>query len=193
LIEIVLLGLASNEFYAELVSINIKAYCTILLLLTSLSAEASPDIAPVRATFGLEYLTPGTSQDHDYNATMISLGSEFKLTNNINLVAASGFQEEGIPKGVEFKYDLLLKYNRFRHQFADVSLLMGYTNSTIAYQACNERYPQYCRTYKKDDTGAIYGASIDMRISGNTVVIISAMKGGQLDITRLSVLLTRPF
>jgi hypothetical protein len=53
--------------------------------------------------------------------------------------------------------------------------------------------PDFCRTDKKDDTGAIYGASNDIKISNTTAVIISALKGGQLDLTRLSVLLSRPF
>lgn len=80
----------------------------------------------MRATFGVEYLTSGISPEHDYKATLMSLGTEFKFKHNINLVASGAFQEKGIPEGVEFKYDLLLKYNKFRHQYANVGLLMGY-------------------------------------------------------------------
>jgi len=172
---------------------TLKIHTILFLIIFTLSAEATPELPAMRATFGFEYITSGISPEHDYNTTMMSLGTEFKFKHNINLIASGAFQEKGAPEGVEFKYDLLLKYNRFRHNYTNVSLLMGYTNSTVAYQICDPRAPDLCRTYKKDDTGAIYGAGIDIKINSATVISISALKGGQLDLTRLSVLLTRPF
>ena len=172
---------------------TLKIYYILLFLIFTLSAEATAELPSMRATFGFEYITPGISPEHDYNTTMMSLGTEFKFKHNINLIASGAFQEKGTPEGVEFKYDLLLKYNRFKHQYANVSLLMGYTNSTVAYQICDPHMPDFCRTYKKDDTDTIYGASIDIKINNTTAVITSALKGGQLDLTRLSVLLSRPF
>ena len=170
-----------------------KIIGTILLLTITLPANADSKFPSMRSTFGFEYITPGISPEHDYKTTMVSLGTEFKLKHNINLIASAAFQEKGIPEGVEFKYDLLLKYNRFRHKYANVGLLVGYTNSTIAYQVCDQRMTDFCRTYKKDDTGAVYGASIDIKINNTTVIIISALKGGQLDLIRLSISLSQPF
>ncbi len=172
---------------------TLKTYYILLLLIIPLTAIAAPEMPAMRATFGVEYLTPGISPEHDYKAALMSLGTEFKFKHNINLVASGAFQEKGIPEGVEFKYDLLLKYNKFRHLYTNVSLLMGYTNSTIAYQTCDPRAPDFCRTYKKEDVGAVYGASLDIKINNATVVIINVLKGGKLDLTRLSVLLSRPF
>jgi len=172
---------------------TLKIYYILLQLLIALTAKASPKIPAIRATFGVEYLTPGISHEHDNITTLMSLGTELKFKHNINLVASGAFQEKGTPEGVEFKYDLLLKYKKFRHQYANVSLLMGYTNSTVSYQICDPRILNLCRTYKKDDTSAVYGASIDIKINNATVIIISALKGGQLDLTRLSISLSQPF
>ena len=76
---------------------TLKIYYILLLLIFTLSAEATAELPSMRATFGFEYITPGISPEHDYNTTMMSLGTEFKFKHNINLIASGAFQEKGTP------------------------------------------------------------------------------------------------
>lgn len=167
----------------------------ILLTLIAVNGHAGVNLflLGTRATLGIEYIEPGRSSEHDYNISMFSLGTEFKFSHALSLIANAGFQKKSILEGVEFKYDLLLNYNKFKHALVTAGLLAGYTNSTIAYQECNSHLSEYCRTYKKDDTGAVYGLNVDLNVSHSTVIIFRLMRGGSLDLTRVSVLLTTPF
>ncbi len=162
-----------------------------IIYLSPSNVEASP--ALLRGTFGFEYITPGTSVEHNYKTTMMSLGTEFRINDSLNFIAAGSFGETGVTQGVESKYDLLFKYNKFAHKYLKAGLILGYTNSTIVYQTCALRMPDFCTTHKKEDLGAVYGASLDLTVSSNTVIIVSLLKGGHLDLTRLSILLSRPF
>ena len=81
----------------------LKTYLALLLFIFSKPIVALPEMPDMRPTFGVEYITPGVSPDHDYSVAMMSLGAEFKFKYNIHLVASGSFQRKGIPEGVEHK------------------------------------------------------------------------------------------
>ena len=170
---------------------KLKLY--IILIVLSYTLPACADDSMIRTIFGFEHLDPGKKSGNDYSATLMSLGAEIKLASTVTLITTHAFRSEKMPKGIVFRNDLLIKYNRQMLPFTSLGVITGYTDATINYQRCSARYPRYCRTMKRDEIDFTYGLSADIVIDRKITLAIQATRGIRLDLDRISIQVTRVF